>query len=302
MAPVGQGRRVILKCPRNCGGEIPRGKITCVLCGAVAFGPPKTTIGVRPDDGIKRLSELQTMKLERIVTGFADRNFGPAGNEGVAVSAVTMLGGMPGAGKSTLILQILSNIAKATGRPALLVGAEESGEQVKDRALRLEIDNLADILILPLEEQVAGHKLTRETFERWNPSALAIDSLQKCSDSDDDAVKLCEDLKEISVIKRCPVFVVSQVNKEDEFAGSNKAQHAVDALVIFSLADELMTADGRILMPPPDPEQPDKIEPFRALRTSKNRFGDSYESYFTMHRTGLRPFVIPTPEQKRRKK
>jgi hypothetical protein len=81
------------------------------------------------------------------------------------------------------------------------------------------------------------------------------------------------------------------VNKEEEFAGLNAFQHAADALMMFTLADQLIAPDGRTIFPPPDPDNPENNEPFRVLTTTKNRFGmANVSTYFTMHRTGLKVF------------
>ena len=287
-----------LKCPRAwCKADIPVGKITCVICGCVAFGTPRSKEGQRPDDGVKRLSEIEALKVERILSGFADRNWGPANDPGIAVCGITLLGGAPGAGKSTLCAQILSAISNVTGGNTLYVGSEENAEQVKARAVRLGLQNLEQMLILPLEAQYAGYKVTRELFERWKPRAWVLDSLQKYSESDQDAVKMCEDMKEITVKYRCPSIIISQVNKEEEFSGLQGQMHAVDTLISFTLAESIQAPNGRILTPPFDPENPDKMEPFRILKTTKNRDGDAYESYFTMHSNGLRPFHVPSHDE-----
>jgi DNA repair protein RadA/Sms len=261
------------------------------VCKAVQFGTPKAAPGLpQVDDGIKRLSEVKTEMFERIVTGFADRNWGPEENPGIVKNSVTLMGGSPGAGKSTLCAQIMSAIAKATKRPTLYVGAEESGDQVKDRAIRLGIDNMDDMLILPLEEQVKGHKITPATFQRWDPSAVVVDSLSKYASEGgaEEAVRICESVKETAVLRRCPFIVICQVTKDEEFAGLNAVKHAVDTLLIFRTADILSGPDGRDVVPPEECG----VEPFRILQTTKNRFGSICETYFTMGAKGLRPFLI----------
>jgi AAA domain len=281
------------RCRRTgCDGVIPPNKITCIACGGIDFGAASSSNG-RVDDGIQRLSEITERKQERLLTGLCDRNFGSAQDPGLAVTSVTLLGGGPGAGKSTLCAQILSNCARASARPGLYVGAEENGGQVKDRAIRLLLPNLDDMLILSLESQSQGYKINREVFARWKPGIFVLDSIQKYARSDAEQIELAADLKEVSTEHKCPVIIISQVNKEEEFAGSNGLQHEVDALVIFSTAESLVTPSGREIFPPLDPENPDKIEPFRILRTKKNRNGDSYESYFVMDRLGLHPFLLP---------
>ena len=279
----------LLKC-RKCQFAIPPGKVTCGYCGAVHFGTARVHAD-RPDDGIKRLSEIEALKLERIKTGLGDRNWGPAGDEGICVTSLTLLGGAPGAGKSTLCSQLLSLIASVTGKHTLYVGKEESGEQVKARAMRLGLPNLDRMLILPLEAQEGGYKLTPEVFERWQIGGYVIDSLQAYSETENDSCDLLLDLKAATVKYRCPGVVISQVNKEEEFAGLNSLQHAVDALMLFTLVDVIDGPDGEEFYPPNDEATPN--EPWRVLKTGKNRDGTSHESYFSMHATGLRAFLPP---------
>jgi len=275
---------------KSCGAPLPPGKLTCISCGTVAYGATKTLNG-RADDGIKRLSEIEALKVERIKTGLGDRNWGPNGDEGICLTSLTLLGGAPGAGKSTLCSQLLSLIATSTDKHTLYVGKEESGEQVKARAVRLGLPNLDKMLILPLEAQEAGYKLTPETFEQWKIGGYVIDSLQTYSQGDSEAKELLIALKETTVKYRCPGIVISQVNKDEEFSGENGLKHAVDALMLFTLTDVLVDERGREYLPPKDPGS--DPQPWRVLKTDKNRDGTAYESYFSMHETGLRQFWLP---------
>ena len=283
---------------RACQEPLPKDRIECRWCKTTNFGTPKVLDGKslhHAHDGIVRLSEVKTELFERIQSGFADRNWGPDATPGIVRNSVTLLGGSPGAGKSTLCAQILSAIARSTGRPTLYVGAEESGDQVKDRAIRLGIDNMNDMLILPLEEQAKGYKLTNAVMQRWDPSAVVLDSVSRMASDDgaQEAVRICEDVKHIAVLRRCPFIVICQVNKGEEFSGLNALKHAVDTLILFTTADILSDKDGRDILPPEECG----IEPFRILKTTKNRFGDIAETYFTMHANGLRPFAIDAPPQ-----
>ena len=149
---------------------------------------------------------------------------------------------------------------------------------------------MSDILILPLEEQAKGYKLTNSVMQRWEPSAVVLDSVSRMASDDgaQEAVRICEDVKHIAVLKRCPFIVICQVNKSEEFSGLNALKHAVDVLMVFTTADILSDKDGRDILPPEECG----IEPFRILKTTKNRFGDIAETYMTMHANGLRPFHI----------
>jgi DNA repair protein RadA/Sms len=276
---------------RLCKCEILPGKITCRECGAVQYGNPESMQTAHNDDGIIPLSKFEHVKVPRYRTGLADEVFGPADDPGLAVCSVTVIGAAPGFGKSTLCLQLLSLLAAKTKRPGLFIGAEESGGQTRGVAHRLQLPNLDDVLILPLEKLSAGHTLSKKAYEKYNPCAVVIDSIQAFSGRDEEvALATVKAVKIVSALRNCPHIFVGQMTKEEAIAGSNAVLHQVDTLMIGSVVDEL-EVDGDVYYPP---EQKDgRIEPFRILSTlesRKNRFGSLNECYFTMGAKGLVPF------------
>ncbi len=290
-----------VKC-RICDFEYSKPRISCPRCLAVQwtadvgaveknYSTHKSANNRLETYGVVSLASIQSDSVQRIQCGFGDRLWGPAAKPGIANTSVTLFGGAPGFGKSTFCLQLASAVAKATNRKTLYIGAEESGEQVRDRATRLKIDNLEDLLILPIEAQSRGHGLTPEMLEYYDPSLVIIDSAQKYSDSQDEAVRIAETVKTTAVVRRCPFVIICQVTKDLEFEGSNKLKHACDTLLMGSTEDELDTRSGFV--------GPPGREPFRVVEVVKNRFGPQNELVYTMHEDGLRLFDVDDFLEKR---
>jgi predicted ATP-dependent serine protease len=97
------------------------------------------------------------------------------------------------------------------------------------------------------------------------PAITVIDSIQKWSDDPEEQVKICESLKAFAVELKCPVLVISQVTKADDFAGLNKLKHTVDCLIMLTCDDDEV----------------------RILQSEKNRYGDTAGVLFDMTEKGL---------------
>jgi predicted ATP-dependent serine protease len=281
---------------RFCTTALNPGKITCSYCGVTDFGLGASeragkNMQSTHDDGIRSLASVETDHVERYVTGLADDVWGYPKHLGIALPSVTILGGRPGFGKSTFCLQYLSRLAMVRGPkgPPLYVGAEEASEQIKDRASRLKIPNMAEILLLPLEAQQSGKALDLAVYDKYNPCAVVIDSVQGYSDNQDDAVEIANAVKVTAAIRKIPHIVIGQVTKEGDFEGSEKLQHACDTLLMGELADIVTIEDEEYEAPKIRGQLRD--EPFRILVSKKNRFAPINECYFTMAETGLVPFT-----------
>ena len=188
---------------------------------------------------------------------------------GVVPGSVVLVGGDPGIGKSTLLLQALSGISGKGGK-VLYVSGEESPEQVKIRAERLAI-NSEDIILLPetsLESIV-------HTATKLVPKVLVVDSIQtvyteeilsapgSVSQVRDCAAKLMLFAKKSDI----PVFLIGHVTKEGAIAGPRVLEHIVDTVLYF---------------------EGDRGHSYRILRTVKNRFGSTNEiGIFEMSDSGL---------------
>ena len=258
-----------------CGHGSPRWFGRCPECGewgsAGAPGPAAL-------DGGERL-ELATLAanvrpLELFSTGVAevDRVLGG----GIVPGAALLLSGDPGAGKSTLVLQLMTGAA-AAGRRSLLITGEESADQVALRARRLGADK-ADLQIAP--SRSLPSVLATSTAER--PDVLVIDSIQTLADPRYEQpagsvvqVRECATaLVEHAKTTGTAVVLVGHVTKDGSVAGPKTLEHVVD--VLLTLEGE---GDGTL----------------RLLRATKNRFGSCDETgVFTMTAAGLDPVEDPS--------
>ena len=236
---------------------------------AAAKGPPSDPALIPiPADSI------QAPTLARATTGVTeiDRVLGG----GLTPGSVVLLGGEPGIGKSTLLLQICQGIARH-GRPALYVSGEESAGQVRERALRLGLDLSGLHLLACTDCQAALSAMDSERF-----SLAVIDSIQtmRCEElnsapgSVSQVREAASRLAEAAKKGGLPVFLIGHVTKEGTLAGPRTLEHLVDTVLYFE-ADP-----GRAL---------------RVVRAHKNRFGPVSEiGVFEMSGRGLIPVDNPS--------
>lgn len=213
------------------------------------------------EDGTVLLSNVTDSKHDKIQTGPWDACFGGTKDPGIVTTGVYLFGGEPGAGKSTGVLQIADAVAKATGKEILYVGAEEALTEIKNRAVRLGVQALNQFRLVPLGVSVD----LPNVMSARRPAMMVLDSIQKWSDNPEEQCKICESLKVMAVTLRCPIVVISQVTKADDFAGLNKLKHTVDALLMLTIANDEV----------------------RILESTKNRYGDTTAMLFDMTEKGL---------------
>ncbi len=195
---------------------------------------------------------------------------------GLVAGSVTVLGGEPGVGKSTLVLQMLASLA-GEGRTSLLIAAEESGEQVRRRAERLgaAVDGCYLLATTDLDAVLGA-------ADQLRPSVLVVDSIQAVSDSAcgsqagspsqvrECAGRLVRYAKSLGVA----TLLVGHVTKDGALAGPRTLEHLVDTVLSF---------DG------------DRLQSLRLLSASKHRYGPTGElGLFEMTETGLRGLVDPS--------
>ena len=220
-APVFVERYSPMKKPRrrlcqNCGSVLPPGKDLC-SCGRWNTDPDLAR------DATVLLSEVSEEGYTRYETGPWDPCFGG----GIVRGSVTLLGGEPGAGKSTLSLQLSS--ALGSRGEVLYVAAEEDEIAVKQRATRLKVENLQCIRLLPA--MGAGVDLGPIMMAR-RPKAVVLDSLPGLVGGDSEgAVQMAQRIKAYAVELGAPVLIIDHVTKRDEFAGEMALQHAVDTTI-----------------------------------------------------------------------
>jgi len=231
----------------------------CAKCPSCGQWDTPATLSIVGDETIL-LSDVSDDPIKYIQnTGPWDPCFSQYG--GIATMSVTLIAGAPGAGKSTMALQMSDRIAEVTKREILYVSAEESKEQVKERAMRLQLKNLSSMRIYPMG---ASTDLGNILLSR-KPSAIIVDSLPGLTPDLDQAVELCKRFKEYAVSLNSPVLVIDHITKDNEFAGLMALQHEVDTTIQFTV----LSATKRDLM------------------TIKNRFGPTRSVILNMTERGL---------------
>lgn len=268
----------------SCGNESPKWAGRCSACGAwntmqehiekpVAPGRAKSApVGMSRTP--KKLSQVDSGDEIRFLTGMGelDRVLGGGAVEG----SLVLVGGAPGIGKSTLLLQICANICK--NRRVLYVSGEESERQLKLRAERLGVSS-EELFILSetrMSEVLAA-------VESVKPDILIADSIQtlhnEANESSPGSVSQVKDctmnLMTVSKQEGLTVFVVGHINKDGAIAGPKVLEHMVDCVLLF---------------------EGDQHSSYRLLRAAKNRFGSTNEiGVFEMIDSGL--IEVPNPSK-----
>lgn len=268
----------------NCGNETPKWMGRCPGCGAFntmeehvekAVSPSKVrTAPVGTSRKPQRIQDVDSDGEIRFSTGMGelDRVLG-----GGAVSgSLVLVGGAPGIGKSTLLLQICNSLCR--GHRVLYVSGEESERQLKLRAERLNVS--PEELYILSETQLSD---IVNTVEETKPDILIVDSIQtlynESNESSPGSVSQVKDctmtMMQISKSQGITVFVVGHINKDGNIAGPKVLEHMVDCVLYF---------------------EGDPNTSYRLLRAAKNRFGSTNEiGVFEMLDTGLEE--VPNPSQ-----
>jgi len=237
----------------------------------VGKGRPR---GVAAATGPLPLADIEAGNEARFLTGVGefDRILGG----GVVHGSVILIGGDPGIGKTTLLLQILPRLAKASER-VLYVSGEESPRQIKMRCERLGIDS-DRLLIFPetnLEEIL-------KTTHAVAPAALVVDSIQttftglltSAPGSISQVQEVAAQLMFYAKRSGTPVFLIGHVTKDGAIAGPRTLEHIVDTVLYF---------------------EGEKSHAYRILRAVKNRFGSTNEiGVFEMTDAGLKEVANPS--------
>lgn len=223
----------------------------------------------------QRLRETDMTEEERLFVPVAEFNRVMGG--GIVPGSITLIGGDPGIGKSTLLLQVSATLANETGR-VLYVSGEESARQIKMRADRLGLD--ADELFLLTETNL---NTILSHVKDVNPMILIIDSIQTVYAEELDSspglvsqVRECASrLQALAKSSGISVFLVGHVTKEGSIAGPKVLEHIVDTVLYL---------------------EGDPFQAFRLLRSVKNRFGATSEvGVFEMQGAGM--VEVPNPSE-----
>ncbi|WP_195615485.1 DNA repair protein RadA [Intestinimonas butyriciproducens] len=272
----------------ECGNETPKWVGKCPACGswntmveqpqeAKKKGSPVAQgISVRGSSVSrpKSLAEVETTDELRFPTGLSelDRVLGGGAVQG----SLVLVGGAPGIGKSTLMLQICDNLCRFS--KVLYVSGEESERQIKLRAERLGVRS--ESLYLLAETSLEN---ILESVHELKPDVLIVDSIQTMYDEEQTTspgsvgqVKCCTmSLMQLAKGEGITVFVIGHVNKEGSIAGPKVLEHMVDCVLYF---------EGEPHMS------------YRILRAAKNRFGATNEiGVFEMADSGL--VEVPNPSE-----
>jgi DNA repair protein RadA/Sms len=266
----------------ECGGESPRWQGQCPHCGAwnslveavaEAAGPKNRFAGVAKTSVLRQLSEVSAQEAPRIATdiGELDRVLGG----GLVAGQVVLIGGDPGVGKSTLLLQALASMSAK--HRAVYVSGEESAEQVALRAQRLALDSAKMELLAEIQlERILA------TLEKAKPELAVIDSIQTLYSEN-----LTSAPGSVAQVRECVahltryakgsgtcIVLVGHVTKEGALAGPRVVEHIVDTVLYF---------------------EGDTHQSFRLVRAFKNRFGAVNElGVFAMTDKGLRGVSNPS--------
>ncbi|MBA2681023.1 MAG: DNA repair protein RadA [Ktedonobacteraceae bacterium] len=213
------------------------------------------------------LPQIKPLVQERISVGYPEMDRVLGG--GLVPGSLILIGGEPGIGKSTLLLQVSGAVAQEVG-PVLYVSGEESIEQVKMRAERLDIIGEQLYLLAAIELDIIA-----EAVNRLKPSLVIVDSIQTVIASHLTAapgsisqVRECTlQLMQLAKHSQVPIFIIGHVTKEGTVAGPKALEHIADAVLYL---------------------EGERYHSYRLLRGVKNRFGATHEvGVFEMHGEGL---------------
>lgn len=269
----------IFRC-QSCGGQTPKWMGKCPECGEW-----DTLIEERIASGVLKkkkssflptpvpIGSVETKESDRIKTGMAE--FDRVLGGGIVDGSLTLIGGDPGIGKSTLMLQVLSKLSD-TGKKCLYVSGEESVRQISMRGKRLESHGSTMFVV---SETDLDSILALVEISKYD--ALVIDSIQTVfhpdvSSTPGSVTQIREAAMQFMKLAKStglPVFLVGHVTKVGAIAGPRIMEHMVDTVLYF---------------------EGDKNHVFRILRAVKNRFGPTNEiGVFEMNEKGLSE--VPNP-------
>lgn len=271
---------------QECGYETPKWMGKCPGChqwntlveevvasksaGRHTFITGDQSTKVKPE----KITNIKSQKERRIETDMAEVNRVLGG--GIVPGSLVLIGGDPGIGKSTILLQVSSQLAQKKLK-VLYISGEESPKQTKLRADRLGV--LSEDLYVLSETNMADVSFQ---IEQIKPDFVVIDSIQTVFKEDVASapgsvtqVRECtSDLMRIAKNNGIPIFIVGHVTKEGSIAGPRLLEHMVDAVLYF---------------------EGERHHTFRILRSVKNRFGSTHEmGIFEMKEEGLREVQNPS--------
>ena len=270
---------------KECGNESPKWFGKCPACGAWNTCVEETVVTGNDTKSVRKtigadliqtlpvpIQDITNAKEQRIILPYEELN--RVLGCGLVLGSLTLVGGEPGIGKSTLLLQTALQLAD---KKVLYISGEESQTQIKMRADRIGIHNENCFILTETNTQeILKH------FKAVNPDIVVIDSIQTLESPYVDATagsltqirETAAEMNKIAKAYQVPVFLIGHITKDGSIAGPKILEHIVDTVLQF---------------------EGDRHYGFRILRTIKNRFGSSSElGIFEMNANGLREVTNPS--------
>ncbi|RZK82437.1 MAG: DNA repair protein RadA [Pedobacter sp.] len=271
---------------QSCGYESAKWLGKCPSCGewntfveelvekASAKVPSwKTSAGSQRTSKPTKIGEIHAVRESRTLSG--DQELDRVLGGGIVPGSVVLIGGEPGIGKSTLMLQLALNVS---GKKVLYISGEESEHQIKMRAERITASPTAECFILT---ETSTQNIFKQ-LEVLEPDLVIVDSIQTLHSSHIESTP-----GSVSQIRECaaellkfaketdtPVFLIGHITKDGTIAGPKILEHMVDTVLQF---------------------EGDRHHVYRILRSIKNRFGAAAElGIYAMHGNGLREVSNPS--------
>jgi len=269
---------------QNCGAQSPKWIGRCPSCGEWNTYVEEVILKENKEDHVAKLSSAKNKNNPQLISEIKtgnEKRINSQNNElnrvlggGIVAGSLILIGGEPGIGKSTLMLQIA---LKLKGLRVLYVTGEESNQQIKMRAERVGSSN-EDCFIL-------NETSTRNIFlqiEKIQPQLIVVDSIQTLHTDVIDSsagsisqIRECaSEMQRFSKMTDVPVFLIGHITKDGGLAGPKILEHMVDTVLQF---------------------EGDRNYGYRILRTTKNRFGSTSElGIYEMSSSGLREVANPS--------
>ena len=265
---------------KSCGNESPKWFGKCPACGEWNTCVEEKEVRSKKQEDRRQKTEVVPMPIkeitnaeeQRIILPYEELNRVLGG--GLVLGSLVLVGGEPGIGKSTLLLQTALQLV---GKKVLYISGEESQTQIKMRADRIGIKNENCLILTETDtKEILNH------FKEVQPDIVIVDSIQTLSSPYVDATagsitqirETAAEMNKIAKSYQVPVFLIGHITKDGSIAGPKILEHIVDTVLQF---------------------EGDRHYGFRILRTIKNRFGSASElGIFEMNATGLREVTNPS--------
>ena len=265
---------------KSCGNESPKWFGKCPACGEWNTCVEEKEVRRQKTEDKRQktevipipIKEITNAEEQRIILPYAELNRVLGG--GLVLGSLVLVGGEPGIGKSTLLLQTALQL---NNKKVLYISGEESQTQIKMRADRIGVKNENCLILTETDtKEILKH------FKEVQPDIVIVDSIQTLTSPYVDATagtisqirESAAEMNKIAKSYQVPVFLIGHITKDGSIAGPKILEHIVDTVLQF---------------------EGDRHYGFRILRTIKNRFGSASElGIFEMNATGLREVTNPS--------